>query len=113
MPDADLFAKSEPSVRATYDAILKAVARFGKVRVEEKKTSIHLCAKSAFAGVHPQKAALILTVRAAAEISSPRVKKAEQASANRWHMDLKVAAPAEVDRELIGWLKAAYALSLA
>src|ERR1700682_4195775 len=96
-----LFAKSEPAVAATYAAILKAVEKFGPLRVEEKKTSIHLCAKTAFAGVHPQKAALMLTVRASAEIKSPRVKKAEQASAKRWHMDLKLTSPAEVDRELV------------
>jgi hypothetical protein len=111
MPEVDLFAKSQPAVKATYAAILQAVERFGEVRVEAKKTSIHLCAKSAFAGVHPQSAALMLTVRAAVEIKSPRVRKAEQTSASRWHMDLKVTSPEDVDHELIGWLRAAYDLS--
>ena len=113
MADAALFGKSEPTVRATYDALLKAVQKFGPVKVEEKKTSVHLVNKTAFAGVHPQKAALVLTVRSADAIDSPRVKKAERVSANRWHNDMKLAAPSEVDGELIGWLKAAYALSQA
>ena len=103
--------KIGPAVRATYAAILKAAEKFGPVRIEEKKTSIHLAAKTAFAGVHPQKAGLVLTVRSAAAIDSPRVKKAERVSANRWHNDMKLSGPSEVDRELIGWLNAAYALS--
>jgi hypothetical protein len=111
MTDA-LFAKSEPQVRATYDAILKAARKLGEVRIEEKKTSIHLVAgKSAFAGVHPQKAALMLTLRTAAAIDSPRIKKSEQVSANRWHHDMKLATPADVDKELVGWMKAAFAIS--
>jgi hypothetical protein len=111
MADNALLAKSDPAVRATYAVILKATEKFGPVRIEEKKTSIHLAAKTAFAGVHPQKASLVLTVRSAAAIDSPRVKKAERVSANRWHNDMKLSGPSEVDRELIGWLKAAYALS--
>src|SRR5215218_10148502 len=111
MSDA-LFERSEPQVRATYDALLKAAQKFGPMRVEEKKTSIHLAAgKSAFAGVHPQKGALVLTVRSGAAIASPRVRKAERVSANRWHNDMKLASPAEVDRELVAWLKDAYRLS--
>ena len=97
------------NTRGRDEAILKATEEFGPVRIHEKRTSIHLGAKTAFAGVHPQKASLVLTVRSAAAIDSPRVNKAEQVSANRWHK--KLSGPSEVDRELIGWLKAAYALS--
>jgi hypothetical protein len=53
----------------------------------------------------------VLTVRSAAAIASPRVKKAERVSANRWHNDMKLSAPADVDRELVAWLKDAYRLS--
>jgi hypothetical protein len=110
MSDA-FFGKSEPNVRATYEALLNAGRKFGAVRVEEKKTSIHFAAKTAFAGVHPQKAALVLTVRSSTAIASPRVRKAEQVSANRWHNDLKLTSPREVNRELVGWLREAYRLS--
>jgi hypothetical protein len=39
------------------------------------------------------------------------VFKHEQASANRWHLEVKLAAPADVDRELTSWLAEAYELS--
>ncbi len=106
-----LFARSDPAVEKTYGALLKAVSKFGKVTAEEKKTSIHLVAKTAFAGVHPRKSAVLLNVRSAAPIRSKRIRKLEQVSANRFHNELLLASPEEVDRELIGWLRAAYALS--
>lgn len=107
----ELFEKSEPNVEKTYAAILKAVAKFGKVRAEEKKTSIHLVAKSGFAGVHLRKNAVLLNIRTNVPIKSKRVKRLEQVSANRFHNEMLVASPKEVDAELIGWLKASYSLA--
>jgi hypothetical protein len=49
----------------------------GPFREEAKKTSIHLVRGSAFAGVHPRKQHLPLTIKAVAPIRSPRVLKAE------------------------------------
>jgi hypothetical protein len=80
------------------------------VREEPKKTSIHLARNTAFAGVATQRAALILTLKASADITSPRIRKHEQASANRWHLDLRLEKPSDVDADLRSWLRAAYAL---
>jgi uncharacterized protein DUF5655 len=106
-----LFAKSEPNVEKTYAAILKAVSKFGDVRAEEKKTSIHLCARTGFAGVHPRKSAVLLNIRSATPIKSKRIRKVERVSANRFHNEMLLETPKEVDAELIGWLKSAHALS--
>ena len=106
-----LFAKSEPSVEKTYAAILKAVSKFGDVRAEEKRTSIHLCAKTGFAGVHPRKSAVLLNIRSAAPIKSKRIRKVERVSANRFHNEMLLETPKDVDAEVIGWLQSAYALS--
>lgn len=107
----DLFAKSDPNVAKAYDAILKAVSRFGNVHAATKKTSIHLVAKTGFAGVHPRKSAVLLNIRSDAPIKSQRIRKIERVSANRFHNEMLIASPKEVDTELIGWLKKAYALS--
>jgi Domain of unknown function (DUF5655) len=106
------FSKSAPAVRATYDAILKAARALGTVAIEPKKTSIHLVRTTAFAGIATRKDALILTLKATREISSPRVLRAEQASANRWHVEFRLASPRDVDRDIRGWLEAAYAIAL-
>jgi hypothetical protein len=109
---SDLFAKSEPIVEKTYAAILKAVSKFGPVQADAKKTSIHLVAKTGFAGVHPRKSAILLNIRSGTPIKSKRIRKVEQVSANRYHNEMLLAAPSEVDAEVVGWLKAAHALSV-
>ena len=105
------FENRDPEVKAIYGAILDAAHKLGPVREDPKKTSIHLVRKSAFAGVATRKSALVLTLKAAADIQSKRIAKREQASANRWHLDIKLENRKDVDRELIGWLKKAYDLA--
>jgi hypothetical protein len=39
------------------------------------------------------------------------VFRSERVSASRYHHEVKLAAPGEVDDELVGWLTAAFALS--
>ena len=107
-----LFGRSEPGVRTVYHRLLAALEPVGAIRIEPKKTSIHLAARSAFAGVHPRKSAILLNIRSAVPIDSPRIRKREQVSANRFHNELLLTDPVDVDEELIGWLRSAYALSV-
>lgn len=111
-----LFAGRDLSVSAIYQHLLSAVDEFGPVVTEAQRTSIHLVAGaggSAFAGVHPRKAALLLTIRSAVPFRSPRVRKIDQVSKHRFHNDVLLAALAEVDGELLAWLRAAYDLASA
>ena len=105
------FDDKEPVVKSIYDRILKEARKFGKVVEEPKKTSIHLVNKSAFAGVATRKSALILNIKSATPIKDARIKKSEQLSASRFHQEVKLVSPEEVDSTLIAWLKDAYALS--
>jgi len=105
------FDDKEPVVKSIYDRILKEARKFGKVVEEPKKTSIHLVNKSAFAGVATRKSALILNIKSAAPIQHARIKKSEQVSASRFHQEVKLVSPEEVDSTLIAWLKDAYTLS--
>jgi hypothetical protein len=61
--------------------------------------------------VHPRKSGLLLVIRTDRPIESARVRKLERVSANRWHNELLLSAPEEVDDEVAGWLRAGYALS--
>lgn len=105
------FAGKDPVVRKTYDRLLKAIKLFGSSVEEPKKTSIHIVNRTALAGVATRKAHLILTIKSDRKLASPRIHKSEQASASRFHHQIKLTSPADVDHELIGWLKAAYSLS--
>lgn len=106
-----LFANKEPSVRAVYDKVVTSMAKVGPVKAEPKKTSVHLLRETSFAGVHPKKAWLDLTIRTDKPIKSTRVRAQEQVSKNRWHQDVRLTSPADVDAEVVGWLKGAYALA--
>jgi hypothetical protein len=105
------FVGKPPAVQAIYTKLLAETRKFGPVIEEPKKTSIHLVNKTAFAGVSTRKAALMLNVKSAAPILSPRFPRNEKVSASRYHQEVRLTDPAEVDVELLGWLKEAYLLS--
>ena len=105
------FENKDPVVNSIYERILQESRKFGAVTEEPKKTSIHLVNRSAFAGVTTRKNALILNIKSAAPIKHARIAKSEQLSASRFHQEVKLTSPDEVDALLIGWLKDAYAIS--
>ena len=105
------FAGRQPHVRAIYDAILDAAKQFGAVREEAKKTSIHLLNRTAFAGVVTRKDTLILTLKSASDLSNPRIVKHERVSAHRWHLDVRLQSPDQIDAELITWIRTAFELA--
>ena len=105
-----LFAGKDAVVRDIYDRLLAALAELGPFQEEPKKTSIHLVRDAGFAGVHPRKSYIYLNLRTDHAIESARISKTEQVSKNRYHNEIKIASPDEVDAELLGWLAEAYAL---
>jgi hypothetical protein len=105
------FDGKEPATRKIYDRLVKTSGKFGPVVEDPKKTSIHLVNKTAFAGVATRKSAIILTIKSDRKIASPRIHRSEQTSASRFHHEVKLTSPADVDSELTGWLKAAYEMS--
>ena len=94
-----------------YKSILSAARSFGPVNEDPKKTSIHLTNRTAFAGIQTRRDYLILTIKSAHDIKSDRISRREQASANRWHLELKLRTRKDVDSELTAWLHDAYKLS--
>ena len=112
MPDvASHFARSETNVVATYRRLIDTARQLGPVVEDPKKTSIHLVRHTAFAGVATRRSSLILTLKSATDIRSTRIAKREQASAHRWHVEIRLSAPSDVDRDVTRWLAAAYDLS--
>lgn len=105
------FENKDPIVKSIYEQIMKETRKFGTVIEEPKKTSIHLVNKSAFAGVVTRKTALILNIKSAAPIEHTRVNKSERLSANRFHQEVKLTSPDEVDSVLVGWLREAFQIS--
>ncbi len=105
------FKGKDPMVRMIYRQLLKAAKKLGPVTEEAKKTSIHLVNVTAFAGVATRKHGIVLTLKSDRQLSSPRIHRSERVSANRFHHEVKLTSPSEVDTELTRWLKDAYSLS--
>jgi hypothetical protein len=106
-----LFLGKDTVVRDTFDRVLATLRDIGPFQVETKKTSIHLTRGVAFAGVHPRKSYLYLNIRLDRPIHSDRIAKSEQVSKHRFHNEVKLSTPEEVDAELVSWLRDAYSLS--
>jgi hypothetical protein len=85
--------------------------KLGPYKEEAKKTSIHLVRRTAFAGIATRKTALILTLKSDRDLKSKRIAKREQASANRWHLEIRLEEPDQIDTELVLWLTKAYELA--
>jgi hypothetical protein len=105
------FQNKDKVVQEIYERLLRKVEQYGPVSEDPKKTSIHLVNRTAFAGVATRRATINLTIKGAHALSSSRVTKSEQVSSHRFHHEVKLTSPADVDSELIGWLKEAYKLS--
>ncbi len=99
-----------PYVKSLYQQLLTELKKFGEITVEEKKTSIHFKNRAAFAGVHPRKEYFILNIVSASPINSLRIAKQEQVSKSRFHNELKIEKPEDIDSDLLKWLKEAFEL---
>ena len=108
---ADVLATASPLASDLYAKLLSAIAPIGGFHEEFKKTCIHVVRSSAFLGVHLRKEHLLVTIKSEKPVRSRRVVKAEKASAKRWYLDVRIAAPSEIDKEFLGWVRHSYELS--
>ena len=106
-----IFSRSEPHVREIARALIARTREMSDVTVTPKGTSIHLDRRTAFAGLHPRKSALLLNLRTSAPLASGRIRKVERISANRYHSELLLESVKALDGELMGWIAEAHALA--
>ena len=106
-----VFARSEPRVRTIVGVLIERAQQLPGVVVDPKGTCLHLNHRTAFAGLHPRRNALLLNLRSKVPIESPRIRKVERVSANRCHNELLIESVEAIDGELMGWIAAAHALA--
>lgn len=102
--------QSNDTSNAIYEKLLEELNKFADIEVEVKKTSLHISHGRAFIGVHPRKDGLLINIVTDSPLQSPRLKRSEKVSANRFHNEIIFGAVDELDEEVINWLKRAYAL---
>jgi hypothetical protein len=107
------FARSEPSVRATFDALLAAVRELGPVTVNPTKSRISLQARMRFAAVErPRRRHLNVHLVLTRPLESPRFTRVEFLAPYYFVHNLRLETPGEVDAELRQWLAEAYEVGL-
>jgi Domain of unknown function (DUF5655) len=108
--EQDHLKDKEQIVTNIYEKLIAELHKFGQLKIEPKKTSIHLGNRFGFAGIYTRKDYINLEVHLNYKLKSARVTKVEQASANRFHHTIKLTKPKDIDKELLSWLKEAYEL---
>ena len=103
--------QTDPIGAPVLGRLLVALGRLGPIELQEKKTSIHVVRGRAFLGIHPRKNALLINIVTRQPITSDRVVRHDQVSANRVHNHVLVRSEAEVDGELTAWIAQAYELT--
>lgn len=103
--------RTDPVAGPSYEVLLSAVGELGPFDVEEKQTSLHITHGRAFLGVHPRNGGLLLNIVTIGPLVSDRIRKSEQISKGRCHNEVVVTDAAQIDAELRGWLREAYALA--
>jgi hypothetical protein len=105
------FQDKESQVRAIYNCLISRLREFGPVSESPRQTSIHLDRMSGFAGVNTRKSYLLLNFRTDYKVENPRIIKLERHSARRFMHTVKLQSEADVDDELLGWLRDAYEIA--
>ena len=109
-PRGDAIARADAALQGVYSRLLKAVGRFGPVLEERGDRSVLLRSRGGFVGVHPKRDGLDLQIVTDHVIRAARVGKIDRVSASRFHVHIRIASPADIDAELLGWLREAYDL---
>ncbi len=106
-----LFDGKPAEVRSAYDYLVDELRQFGPIREAVKQTAIHLEKHTEFAGVHPRKNAFHLEFRTEHPIDNARIIRQQQLSERRFEHTVKIESEADIDEQLLLWLREAYTLS--
>jgi predicted transport protein len=115
--DVDLVAAqysgTKAGLRPIYDAVIAAVGKFGgDVEIAPKKTYVSLRRSKQFALVQASTATRVdVGIQLKGEVAPQRVGERLEASGSFNAMvshRVRISGKSEVDRELVGWLRAAY-----
>lgn len=101
--------RGSDDVRATFEALQRVLSRLGPHEVVPVKTMVLLRLGSNFGSLTFGKAHVDVSFFLPERIEHPRVLRVEQVSPTKLAHRVRLAAPRDVDAELIGWLKRAYA----
>lgn len=106
----DVFAGKSPRVRKLFDRFRAMVERCGPAKQLVYRDKIGYMVRVRFAGAVPKKNWLIVGFWLSRRIESPRFFKVETISPNVHAHALRITDTDQLDREVAGWIKEAYAV---
>jgi len=111
MPDALDRVTSDPTADAIYQGLLHMLEEIGSFTIEPGRESFLVRNGRAFLGVHPRRGALRVNIVLQKALTGKRVDKVEQVSRGRFHNEVLLTAPDDLDEEFGGWVAEARALT--
>ncbi len=102
------FARSEPAVRAAFDAVVAAARRCGPVEVLPQTSRIALHVRMSFAAFVPRRRRLDGHVVLARRVDHVRFRRIEEFSRHNVLHAFHLYGPDDVDGEVRDWLAEAY-----
>jgi hypothetical protein len=106
----DSFAGRPPQIRELFEAVHAVISGFGPVTLVPYRDRVAFMERVRFAGVVPRNRWLEVKFWLPRRIESPRLGKVESLSPYTHIHALRIAALDEIDDELTGWLREAYAV---
>ena len=104
------FAGRDPKLKLLFDGLVGLLKRCGPVRVVPGKTGIAFQVRMRFAGVIVRRNCLDAGFIFPKRLDHSRIKKVEAFSPRAYGHHVEVRSPADLDAELAGWLREAYAV---
>jgi len=102
------FARSEPQVRAAFDAVVAAVRTLGPVEVLPETTRIALHVRMSFAAFTARRRWLDGHVVLGERLDHARFRRIEEFSRHNVLHAFRLQGPEDVDADVRAWLAAAY-----
>ena len=104
------FTNSEPHVRETFEAVVRATQTFGPVTVYAQKTRIVFMVRVRFGGVVTRRRWLNLSLWLTERVQHPRLVHTDVFGPRSYGMRFKLGSPDQVDEDLIRLIGHAYSV---
>ena len=105
------FANRLPVLRKTYDKLADAVSDFGTISIQPVKSSIFLKKAGTFASVIVNKDHLKIAFFLSKVYEGFPIEKTLPYAPKKIVHFLSIARPADVNKQLVNWLKESYSLA--
>jgi hypothetical protein len=99
----------DPISSGVYGALMDEISTLPGCELQENASSFHVAHGRAFLGIHPRRGGILVNIVLTRQLDSARIHRAERVSANRWHNEVILNDPSEIDAELLTWIREGYA----